>query len=342
MTTSADMVPKSTGAKKGSSGADVQRVQRYLTRFGYLDSEVLDQFGIEHAAAAAPAAKQGTFDDHTETALVAFQDRFGLEPTGKVDSATLAQMKQPRCGFPDGVASFVAQGNKWSTTSLRYGFVNFCDDLTQAQVRGATSAAFGYWSAVTPLTFREVPNSDDPEIRIRFVAGDHGDGSPFDGPGSVLAHAYYPPPNGGDIAGDSHFDEDETWSVDLPASGVDYYTVAAHEFGHALGLAHSGVGDALMYPYYGGPHRFLDQDDIDGIQSIYGSQQTLSTTISRVYSTPHTKNAWAVPQGMGWHKIDGTSTDGVTNSFAALVSARTSGKKVRMRITEGVIDFVYL
>ena len=40
-------------------------------------------------------------------------------------------MKLPRCGFPDtplGIAAgarFVAQGNRWTTTNLRYRFVNF-------------------------------------------------------------------------------------------------------------------------------------------------------------------------------------------------------------------------
>jgi len=33
----------------------------------------------------------------------------------------------------------------------------------------------------------------------------------FDGPGKVLAHTYYPPPNGATAAGDAHFDEAENW-----------------------------------------------------------------------------------------------------------------------------------
>lgn len=334
-----EIVPRTGGAKKGSTGADVRRLQNYLTAFGYLDSDLLDEFGVGHALAAPPPTL-GTFDEATENALLTFQARYGLPPSGVVDAATLAKLEKPRCGFPD-TAEFVAQGNKWATTALRYGFVEFTPDLTAAQVRDAVSAAFGYWAAVTPLTFTEVANASNPEIRIRFVAGDHGDGSAFDGPSGVLAHAFYPPPNGGDLAGDTHFDEAETWSVNLPATGIDLHTVAAHEFGHALGLAHSTVAGALMYPFYGGPHRSLSQDDIDGIQSIYGASAWVTATLDSVYATPHAQNAWAYPKGVGWRRIKPGVAGGVTNVFLPLVEARASGKPVTLHLTDNQIDVVY-
>ncbi len=203
--------------------------------------------------------------------------------------------------------------------------------------------AFSYWAAVTPLTFTEVADAANPEMRIRFVTGDHGDGSPFDGGGGVLAHCFYPPPNGGDIAGDAHFDDAENWSVNLPPSGIDLITVAAHEFGHGLGLAHSTVGDALMYPYYGGPHRFLRQDDIDGIQSIYGAEQWFyNKLIQLCFATYHSKNAWAYIQDVGWRKIRPQNTDGTTNMFIGACEARCNGVQTSVLIKDGNIEQMYV
>ncbi|MGM2704327.1 matrixin family metalloprotease, partial [Bacillus cereus group sp. Bce036] len=54
------------------------------------------------------------------------------------------------------------------------------------------------------------------------------------------------------------------------SSGGDLVSVAAHEFGHSLGLDHSNVPESLMFPSYSGVQRFLPQDDIEGIQRISG------------------------------------------------------------------------
>jgi len=65
------------------------------------------------------------------------------------------------------------------------------------------------WSDVSSLSFSEVTGRVS-DIEISFAARSHGDGNAFDGPGSTLAHAYFP--STAPIGGDAHFDEDETWT----------------------------------------------------------------------------------------------------------------------------------
>ncbi|XP_007544154.1 matrix metalloproteinase-9-like [Poecilia formosa] len=80
-----------------------------------------------------------------------------------------------------------------------------------------------------------------------------------------------------------NFDRDKKFGY-CPNRGVSLFLVAAHEFGHSLGLDHSNIRGALMYPQYSYVEDFsLDQDDIDGIQFLYGNKTgpgpTLSATV---------------------------------------------------------------
>ncbi|XP_031752233.1 collagenase 3-like [Xenopus tropicalis] len=199
------------------------------------------------------------------------QKFFRMTVSGKLDRDTLAMMKAPRCGMPDVSEYSKFPGNpRWKNTKLTYRIQNYTPDLPRQKVDEAIQRAFKLWSDVAPLTFRKL-TSGTADIMIKFAKRSHGDFDPFDGPHGVLAHAFAP---GNGIGGDAHFDEDEKWTNS--AAEYNLFLVAAHEFGHSLGLGHSRDPNALMYPtyrYWNTGNFRLPQDDVKGIQSIYGRKK---------------------------------------------------------------------
>lgn len=168
---------------------------------------------------------------------------------------------------------------------LTYSYSNLLDGglrggLSAEDLIAATEEALGLWASVAPLHFQEVvdsgplppsdeedyPAADHPLIRIGYhiIDGDFG----------VLAHAYYPVRTDG-LAGDVHFDNGDRWGTAPSAAAIDILEVMLHELGHSLGLGHETLNTAIMNPFYGEHFSglgtgFLFDDDIAGIQEIYG------------------------------------------------------------------------
>jgi len=170
---------------------------------------------------------------------------------------------------------------RWQKTSLKYAIHSFDPSIPQADQRQIFARALQAWADVTPLSFEEVSSVPDADFAIGFGVGFHCDlyqsrGLPcatqpdaaFTGPGQVLAHAYYP--GHGRVSGEAHFDATEDWSQN-PNFGISLLGVAMHEFGHSLGLDHSGSRSALMYPTYNPNIISLQSEDVQRIRSIYGS-----------------------------------------------------------------------
>ncbi|KAM6513996.1 hypothetical protein FALCPG4_015180 [Fusarium falciforme] len=226
------------------------QIRQFLQGFGYLDRS-------RDAAGLDPS-----IDDHA--ALKRFQRFIGLPDTGNFDAETQSAMDKPRCGFPDvsGISDFVLSGCRWNKPVITWRLVGGSQDLPLDQVRQAIQKAAAEWDRyMRHNTLREVL-SGPADIVIFFAHGNHGDGYNFDGPGNVLAHAYFPPPCGGRLSGDIHFDEGERWTNDF------LMKVALHEFGHSLGLGHSTDRSAVMFPTFTN-RSTLNTDDIAGIRRLY-------------------------------------------------------------------------
>ncbi|MGH3800560.1 MAG: matrixin family metalloprotease [Pseudonocardiaceae bacterium] len=276
-------------AGRGKQSVEVREAQQYLARYGYVSDE-------ERAA-----TDEGRLTAPTRVALRRFQRFARLHVTGTLTIETLKLMRQPRCPIVDfepdelggpGVEDsdpFVFTGDTWDERNLRWFLQTGTPDLPDEAA--AIQRAFDTWAAQVPLTFTRVTTAANAHFTVQWLTGDHGDGFPFDGSGSggfnIFAHAFFPED------GRIHFDEAETWAHSHGSGNVDLESVALHEIGHAIGLRHSGLSDAVMFFAINTQRRQLHEADIRGIKSRY--PPVVFAPAQRAVTVP----VWALKNGGG-------------------------------------------
>jgi len=177
------------------------------------------------------------------------------------------------------------------------------------------TGAFAAWSAIANIQFTEVPDGGQPFN----AAGGTGDirivAHVFDGPSNVLAHAYFPPPNGTSAAGDVHFDVGENWSCTSGTGGIDLGVVAVHEIGHSIGLNHETRfafpgRPAVMNPFYNPSVASAPLgDDVNGAENIYGS--AVGNSPDAIVDFGNAFGVWILKYGAGWTQLSEFSPEQV-------------------------------
>jgi len=171
-------------------------------------------------------------------------------------------------------SGYVLSGPTWASGPVLY-YVNTTNlDLPDAVIPPALAVGANAWSTQTRASFRfqyagtstVTTNTNDGINVVMFRNASSG---------SAIATTYWWSSGSHIIDADIVFWDGgfRFFTGSTGCSGGFYIEdIAAHEFGHALGLGHSTVASATMYPSVSTcatGNRTLDPDDIAGVEALY-------------------------------------------------------------------------
>lgn len=197
------------------------------------------------------------------------QTDLGVPKTGEWDGPTeRAAARAPRCGCLD--VQNLGE-SRWGLQEVAWFVQSYPGGVSDEVARAIFVKAFASWSAVCGLSFRYAAGASNANI---LIGGGRGQRSNFDGPSGTLAWAYLP--SGKNFTGQVKvmFDLDESWTADKNANGILLLNVAAHEFGHAIGLSHNNVAKQLLNPIYNRGIATPQSFDASQVAQLYGPPKT--------------------------------------------------------------------
>ena len=168
--------------------------------------------------------------------------------------------------------AYVVNGASWGQAQMSYRINAANLDLSAAAAEAAIRSGADAWQQTGAFRFNYAGSSsqstttNDGTNLVLFRDG---------GNGSAVASTYVWSSNSRIVDADIIFwDAAFTFFAGTSGCSGGFYIedVAAHEFGHALGLGHSASTSATMYSstsHCSTEHRTLEADDISGVRTIY-------------------------------------------------------------------------
>ncbi|KAH7170203.1 Matrixin-domain-containing protein [Dactylonectria macrodidyma] len=205
-----------------------------------------------------------------------FQKFFKLEVDGVFGPQMKEAMTACRCGVSDVLDPVDLQVfGSWKHRDLTFCFGKQSTQLSADIFKASVTRAMTTWAnSGVVLSFTKVAPGQNLDIFIEFRQANDPDHSVV---GGVAAHADFPPGYSLIVKTTPlplHFDDEEPkWADGAVPGALDLETVGLHELDHILGLKHSEVLGAIIYPfvYENVMNRRLTADDLKGIRNLYAS-----------------------------------------------------------------------